>query len=95
MESSSYGENRPRKPWWGQLQIQHNPGGETLVLHTVCSDGTIDDDSNASAYVQPEDLFDDPAKPDAMIEYRRRLSDWALGCLEAAREALRELAAKE
>ena len=90
MEDGSYGDDRPRKPWWGQLKIQNNPGGQAMMLRTVCDDGTLDDDSNASAFVKNEDLFESPDAADR--EYLKRLAAWALERLGQVQEALNELA---
>jgi hypothetical protein len=97
IENESHGDDRPRKPWWGQLKIMERTGGTVMILNRVRKgDDSIDHDSNASAYVRPEDLFNGPDNDgSADTEYRRRLSAWALARLEESRVALMELAAKE
>ena len=94
IEAESYEDDRPRKPWYGQLDIQIMKHGPVLRLqrthNTTGNNYTVDTDSNATAIVQPKDLFD--CEDDANKEYRRRLAAWAAAKLLQVQEALKELA---
>ena len=69
-ESSSYGDDAPRAPWRGKI-IEMLDNGLYRVSR-VRPDSTVDDDSNATAYVYSAGLAAD--LPAARELYKRALT---------------------
>ena len=83
-ESRSYGEEYYRCPWLGEIR-QNSHGA--WVLHTVMSDGELDDDPNASITISSEsELFDD--ERDAYVVYLQGILNEAFGMLESCQMRL-------
>lgn len=54
VESESYGDNTPAKPWQGILKNNHRG---VNVLYRFNKNNVIDKDPNAYSIVEPDDLF--------------------------------------
>jgi hypothetical protein len=85
MESEGYGDYDPRKPHQVKAFWQNNPGGRALKIFCFNKQtGEIDDDSNASNYVQPSDVFKTKAETiTAFAEAIRR-------CIQDCQEQIAE-----
>lgn len=64
-ESQCYGNADAHEPWLAQV-VKETGHGDFRIC-AVCSDGTLDDDSNASAYVHKADLH--ATRREALIAY--------------------------
>ena len=69
-ESSHYGDDAPRAPWRGK--IIETLGTDLHRVSRARPDGTVDDDSNATAYVYSAGLAAD--LPAARELYKRALT---------------------
>lgn len=88
-ESQSYGEYKPKKPWWGRLQ--HTGTGSFQIQH-IGSDGEPDDDSNATSHIDSLDskhLFD--TITEANEAYKQSLFDYIVDQLRVVDETVKEL----
>lgn len=71
IESESYEDNYPRKPWQGILFVEHRPGGTVYLLKKFNQDtGVVDHDSNSTAIVQLNEIFS--TEEEAKIYYRKQ-----------------------
>jgi hypothetical protein len=58
METESYGDESPHRPWQGIIKVRQNPGGTVYYLHHFDENDQIDDDSNATTIVRAQDIFE-------------------------------------